>query len=459
LEITPSYNINYLIINITVEGGAYYIKKSTDINIDRLKSYNSYYFIIESSLFNYILINLTMNYNHDDKPFDDFYIYKYEDINNVSLYLNKTSHSFKTSTNSNKLICWYNFTVYDNYTKYIIAKIKPKYNLQNLITKIIVKGGAFYLEEGRNTRINGLKSSNTYLFLLNASLLQKVNFTLTSYYSTDLPYYFYIDEYKDITDISTYLKTSYQKPSLNFIEKWAKFTYFVTNKNTKYIGLKITHYININSIFINFTVENHLFELSSGEKKNFYGFIIGSTYYIFLVNKKDKNIKVTMNLDGYIEEPFSYLYVYELYKDYQIDYYYRKRIIYVEKDSADKNKRSIIYSPFYSGKQIVLEITPNSSLISMICELEYLDKFPIGTLILIIFICLFFLITIICIIKRCKKRREANLMADPMVQSLQPIDESPQEENTYNPNQACPKEISNEDPYKNQQQQQYGQSQ
>ena len=34
LEITPSYNINYLIINNTVEGGAYYIKKSTDINID-----------------------------------------------------------------------------------------------------------------------------------------------------------------------------------------------------------------------------------------------------------------------------------------------------------------------------------------------------------------------------------------------------------------------------------------
>jgi hypothetical protein len=92
--------------------------------------------------------------------------------------------------------------------------------------------------------------------------------------------------------------------------------------------------------------------------------------------------------------------------------------------------------------------------------LEYLDQFPIGTLILIIFICLFFLISIICIIKKkCKQRREANLMADPMVQSLQPIDETPQEESTYNSNQACPKETSNDDPYKNQQQQQYSQSQ
>jgi hypothetical protein len=274
-----------------------------------------------------------------------------------------------------------------------------------------------------------------------------------------LPYYFYINEYKNITDISTYLKTSYQKTSLNVIEKWSKFTYFVTNKNTQYIGLKITPYVNVYSIFINFTVENHLFELSSGEKKNFYGFSIGNKYYIFLVNKKDKNIKVTMNLDGYIKEPFSYLYAYGLYYEYQIDYYTGKEKIYLEKNSTDKNIRSFTYSPFNSAKQIALEIIPESSLISMTCELEYLDKFPVGTFILIIFICLFLLITIICIIKRCKKRREANLMADPMVQSLQPIDESPQEENTYNPNQACPKEISNEDPYKNQQQHQYDQSQ
>ena len=63
------------------------------------------------------------------------------------------------------------------------------------------------------------------------------------------------------------------------------------------------------------------------------------------------------------------------------------------------------------------------------------------------------MITIICIIRKCKKRREANLVADPMVQSLQPINEHPQEENIFNPNQAYPKEISNDDPYKNQQQQ------
>jgi hypothetical protein len=349
----------------------------------------------------------------------------------------------------------YNFTVYDNYTKYIIAKIKPKYNLQNLITKIIVKGGAFYLEEGLNTRIKGLKPGNTYLFLLNSTLLQKVNFTITSYYSNDLPYYLYIDEYKNITDISTNLKTSYQQTSLNFKEKWSKFTYFVTKKDTNYIGLKITPYVDTYTILFNFTVENHLFELSSGEKKKFYGFNIGSKYYIFLVNKKDKKIKFTMNLDGYIEEPFSYLYVYDIYYEYQIDYYMEKMKISLEKNSTDKNKRSFTYSPFDSAKQIVLEITPKSSLNSMSCELEYLDKFPVGTLILIIFISLIFLITIICIIRKCKKRREANLVADPMVQSLQPINETPQEENTYNPNQACPKEISNDDPYKNQQQQQY----
>ena len=90
----------------------------------------------------------------------------------------------------------------------------------------------------------------------------------------------------------------------------------------------------------------------------------------------------------------------------------------------------------------------------MTCELEYLYYLSPGIIILIVFICLLLLITMICVIKKRKQRKAKNLVEDPIIQSLQPINEPSQEENIYGPNQACPKEISYDDPYKNQQRQQ-----
>ena len=76
LQFTPNYNIDYIAVNINVEGGAYDLLNGIAKNITNLKSGIPYYFFISTFQFQTNSINLTMSYMNKE-PFSYSYIYEY----------------------------------------------------------------------------------------------------------------------------------------------------------------------------------------------------------------------------------------------------------------------------------------------------------------------------------------------------------------------------------------------
>ena len=85
LQFTPNYNINYIILNISTEGGAYDLSNGIDKNITNLKSGIRYYFFIPSTQFQIDSIKLIIS------PINSnilSYIYEYPSRSS-SIFLNQ----------------------------------------------------------------------------------------------------------------------------------------------------------------------------------------------------------------------------------------------------------------------------------------------------------------------------------------------------------------------------------
>ena len=95
LKITPNYNINYIVVKISAEGGAFDLSNGLSKNITNLKSGISYYFFLPSTQRETALINLNMSYM-TTRPFTYSYIYEYS-TRCISTYLRKTSKSLSTT--------------------------------------------------------------------------------------------------------------------------------------------------------------------------------------------------------------------------------------------------------------------------------------------------------------------------------------------------------------------------
>ena len=160
--------------------------------------------------------------------------------------------------------------------------------------------------------------------------------------------------------------------------------------------------------------------------------------------------KIKITFDEYRPNLLRYLYIYELNSYFNISSYIKKESKYIKSEDYEKNVSFTYTTSEDNIKQVALEISPIYSYSTIVLEFEYLVYIPSGIILLIVFICLCLIIVLIIIYHKCKQRKTTNLNEVPMIQPLQPIDETPQE--NYSQNQPCPPGISSETPYSDQQQ-------
>ena len=240
LQLTPNYNINYTVIYINVEGGAYDLSNRVAENITDLKSGIPYYFFLPSTQFDTNLIYLTMD-SISIKPFK--YLYIYENINRTSSnYLESTKVPFLTSDkNNNELTSLYDYLIHNCETHYIVLQFIPNYNINFIIVKINVEGGLNSLSFTNDKNITDLKSGIPYFFFIKSYQYETIIINLISNYNSTEPFtYSYIYEYNNrlfSNYLKSYLRNSIQ--SLTTIKKNNQITsslsYLVDNSKSTYI--------------------------------------------------------------------------------------------------------------------------------------------------------------------------------------------------------------------------------
>ena len=445
LKITPSYDLNYCSITINVDGGIYDLIDSVDQNINYLKAGFSYYFFIQSTLFQKDLITATMNYMdlRINDPLKTFYIYELKNRTNI---IKSTLRYYDISNENNQLKSLFNYSVEYYETKYVALNITPIKDINNFTININVQGGAFDLTKGSTKKINNLKYNNEYYFFIPSSLLQSASFSLTMNYTNPQPFdYLNIYEYESRTNKKDYNKISYQ-PIKTYKEKSElsySFGYFVINRGTQYIALQVKPNKYMEYLSINANLEIYSYELINKQRNSIYGLKYGKNFYIYIDMENKRKIKITF--DEFKTNLLSHLYIYELNSYYNISSYIKKESIYTKGEEYEKNVSFTYTTSEDYIKQVALEITSMGHYDSLVLEFEYLAYIPSGIILLIVFICLCLIFVLILIYHKCNQRKTTNLNEVSMIQPLQPIDETPQE--NYSRNQPCPPGISSETPY------------
>ena len=166
--------------------------------------------------------------------------------------------------------------------------------------------------------------------------------------------------------------------------------------------------------------------------------------FIYIDMNNKWKIKISLELFKYRTNILIQLYIYELNNYYNISSYIKKENKVIEEENEKNVSFTYTTSEDYI-KQVALEITPIYYYSTLVLEFEYLGYISSGIIFLLVFICLCLIIVLILSYHKCKQRKITNLNEVPMIQPLQLIDETPQED--YSQNQPCPPVISSETPY------------
>ena len=192
LKITPNYNINYIVVIISAEGGAFDLSNGLSKNITNLKSGISYYFFIPSTQLLTALITLNMNYMNT-KPFTYSYIYEYESRYNSS-YSSSSNKSLSITTKNNELTSSLIYSINYFSTKYIALKFTPNYNINYIIAKYDIKNYKYELSYNGEQTIYNLTSQNKYYLFFKINYYCKIKVTLTmKYYNNSIFYLCYYE--------------------------------------------------------------------------------------------------------------------------------------------------------------------------------------------------------------------------------------------------------------------------
>ena len=227
LQFTPNYNIDYIAVNINVEGGAYDLLNGIAKNITNLKSGIPYYFFISTFQFQTNSINLTMSYMNKE-PFTYSYIYEYSSRLS-SIYHKSTNESF----NHKQLTSTLTYLVNNYDTTYIALKIIPFYNINYIIAKIDIENHKYKLSNNiDNLLISNLKSGNKYYIFIETNKNTNINTTLTIPHCFDYPLslpYIYIYELNNYYGLDSSSKKEYIVNDNRLVSCIFSFNYITSN--------------------------------------------------------------------------------------------------------------------------------------------------------------------------------------------------------------------------------------
>ena len=151
IQIIPSYNINYLLVDLNLGGGSFDFEGSQTKNISNLISNNSYYLYVYANSNQTINIYLSMDYT-SMQPFKYINIneYKYRGNRNPLKILNQ---SLIERAENNKLIASISYYPSVSSTRYVAFELIPNININYLITKIDVQEKSSHSDSSNSTEI------------------------------------------------------------------------------------------------------------------------------------------------------------------------------------------------------------------------------------------------------------------------------------------------------------------
>ena len=261
IELIPNINIEKIQISYEITNIFNLLNNGESININKLLKDISNFYFINSKQYQQININLTLN-NSQELPFDFIEIYEFSEKYHYSTYNKFTNKSLQFLKNNNEEILsnTFSYMIDSFYTNFILMKINPKFEYENLNIKINVGGGCYDIDKGAIKNITNLFSNYSYYFFVLSSKGDKLNIKLILN-STEIKNPFNtlnVLEYSSKNSPSFYLQKTNEKYNTEIKDNklMLSMSYLSKNNSTNFIALELTP--NYNLSFLECLIESEI---------------------------------------------------------------------------------------------------------------------------------------------------------------------------------------------------------
>ena len=254
IELIPSINLQKVHISYEVKNIFNLLNNSQSININKLSENRPYYYFINSKQYQQVNINLTLN-DSQTVPFEFIEIYEFSEnyhYNTYNKFTNKSLQFVKNNGEKNLSNSFY-YMIDSFYTNFILIKIKPKFDYENLNIEINVGGGYYNIDKGSIKNIANLIPNYSYYFFVLSSKGDKLNIKLiinSSKNNNNPLNTINVGEYSSKNSPSFYLQSTEEKINTKIKDnKLIIFmSYLAINNSTNFIALELIPNYNLNSI-------------------------------------------------------------------------------------------------------------------------------------------------------------------------------------------------------------------
>lgn len=342
-----------------------YLKNGKENTVNNIKANENYNFYINVTQYQKATVSLNVSQMSSSyKAISYAYIYEYSSTS--SNYIYSKYQTISAEIKNKTFVSYFTYSINNYNTKYIVLKMVPTYNLNNITIKIDINGGVYYFVKGRSENIRNLKNGCSYYLCTSVTQFESGQISLNISNMSLKPFsYLNIYEYLNFT-LTDYIncKTESFQPSTINNELVSSFKYSINNYNTKKLCLKIMPYYNITYLSANFDFNGGVFDLTYYIKNGIgiYSLKAGATYLFYLSSNQNQMATFSLNMTSSTGvQPFSYVYINE-YSSYDFRYPLSSNYEYVTFSSKGNNVfyTSINYSnKKYNTKLIAIKLIPS----------------------------------------------------------------------------------------------------
>ena len=366
-KIKPKNYIEYLELNINIQGNIYYLKNGIQKNTTNIKSGNIIYYFINSNFYNELFIQIAYKSENKD-ALKYIIINEYNKENDIN-YIKSSNESYIIKNIEKQFILNFSYKPISPSVKCIALILETNYKIDYLITKIDIGGGYYELNSIKN--ISNIIANSAYFFLFKISMFQKIEFKIImNNVNINNNPFIYAEIYEKQNKDDNITNKYYKQDFINEIksEKFEEyFIYSINEFNTNYILIKLIPNINIESILIKHQItknENTLYNLHNKGNKIINQITTNIPLY-FNINSQQfqqVNINLKANSDNTkINNPFEYIEIYELIDENKFNPYNK----YINKSiNFNINNNHILSSEFsymvesFNTNNIIVKIIP-----------------------------------------------------------------------------------------------------
>lgn len=176
-----------------------YLKNGKENTVNNIKANENYNFYINVTQYQKATVSLNVSQmSSSSKAISYAYIYEYSSTS--SSYIYSKYQTISAEIKNKTFISYFTYSINNYNTKYIVLKMVPTYNLNNITIKIDINGGVYYFVKGRSENIRNLKNGCSYYLCTSVTQFESGQISLNISNMSLKPFsYLNIYEYLNIT--------------------------------------------------------------------------------------------------------------------------------------------------------------------------------------------------------------------------------------------------------------------